>query len=253
MRFPPPAKAGGFQRIIFINELTTIENRINQYLDAVRDQLSGLSQDEIESIIDDLREHIDTALLAHGEQPALENVEAVLAEMDAPESFAPDLDETTEVVPKVSRTAILGAVLLPFGILMAIVSLMPVSSATFSAVDGVTTRNLSGTTWWQWLLRLTVLPLGIISPFATTILGFISISQIRASKGKLVGKPLALIDALFYPILVFDGLLIAFLFVMIAAIPDGHLALTEGLTMLSYMLVISINVIICVIAWHNIR
>ena len=68
-----------------------------------------------------------------------------------------------------------------------------------------------------------------------------------------MGKPLALIDALFYPILVFDGLLIAFLFVMIAAIPDGHLALTEGLTMLSYMLVISINVIICVIAWHNIR
>ena len=236
-----------------MNELTAIQTRINQYLDAVREQLSGLSQDEIESIIDDLREHIDTALLAHGEQPTLENVEAVLAEMDAPESFAPDLDETTEVVPKVSRTAILGAVLLPFGILMAIVSLMPVSSATFSAVDGVTTSNLPGTTWWQWLLRLTILPLGIISPFATTILGFISISQIRASKGKLVGKPLALIDALFYPILAFDGLLIAFLFVMIAAIPDGYLALTEGLTMLSFMLVIIINVVICVIAWYKIR
>ena len=236
-----------------MNELTTIESRINLYLDAVREQLSGLSQDEVDSIIDDLREHIDAALQAHGEQPTLENVEAVLAEMDAPESFAPDLDETTEVVPKVSRTAILGAVLLPFGILMAIVSLMPVSSATFSAADGVTTSNLSGTTWWQWLLRLTVLPLGIISPFATTILGFISISQIRASKGKSVGKPLALIDALFYPILVFDGLLIAFLFVMIAVIPDGYLALTEGLTMLSYMLVISINGIICGIAWHSIR
>ena len=68
-----------------------------------------------------------------------------------------------------------------------------------------------------------------------------------------MGKPLALIDALFYPILVFDGLLIAFLFVMIAVIPDGYLALTEGLTMLSYMLVISINGIICEIAWHSIR
>jgi hypothetical protein len=236
-----------------MNELTAVENRTNQYLDDVREQLSGLSQDEIESIIDDLHEHIDTALLAHGEQPTLENVEAVLAEMDAPESFAPDLDDTKEVVPKVSRTAILGAVILPLGILMAIVSLMPVSSATFSAVDGVTSSNVPESIWWRWPLQVTILLLGIISPFATTILGFISISQIRASKGKLIGKPLALIDALFYPILVFDGLLIAFLFVMIAAIPDGYLALTEGLTMLSYMLVIIIDVIIGVIAWHKIR
>jgi len=236
-----------------MNELTTVESRINQYLDAVREQLSGLTQDEVDSIIDDLRGHIDAAMQAHGDQSTLENVEAVLVEMDPPESFAPDLDETTEVVPKVSRSAIIGAVLLPFGILMAIVSLMPVSSATFSTVDGVTASNLPGTTWWQWLLRLTVLPLGIISPFATTILGFISISQIRASKGKLVGKPLALIDALFYPILVFDGLLIAFMFMIIATIPDGHLALTKSLALLSYILVIIVDLIIVAIAWLKIR
>ena len=69
----------------------------------------------------------------------------------------------------------------------------------------------------------------------------------------MVGKPLALIDALFYPILVFDGLLIAFLFVMIAVIPDGYLALTEGLTMLSYILVIIVDLVIVAIAWLKIR
>jgi len=236
-----------------MNELTTIESRINQYLEAVREKLSGLAQDEVENIIDDLRGHIDAAMLAHGDQPTLENVEAVLAEMDPPESFTPDLNETKEVVPKVSRLAIMGAVLLPFGILMVILSLVPVSGATFSVVDGVTTGNIPGTTWWQWLLRLTILPLGIISPFATTILGLISISQIRASKGKLVGKPLALLDTLFYPLIVIDGLLIALMFVIIANIPDGHLALTESLALLSYILVIIVDLVIVLIAWHKIR
>jgi hypothetical protein len=234
-------------------ELTTIENRINQYLDTVRGQLSRLSRDEADSIIDDLREHIDAAMQAHGDRPTLENVEAVLAEMDPPESFAADLDESTEVVPKVSRSAVIGAVLLPFGILLAILSLMPVSSTASSVVDGVTTSILPATTWWQWLLRITIVPLGIISPFATTILGLVSISQIRASKGKLVGKPLALIDTLFYPLLLLDGLLIGFMFAIIAIIPNGQLALTESLTLLSYILVIIVDFVIVAIAWLKIR
>ncbi len=236
-----------------MTEIAAIENRINQYLEAVRGNLSGLSRDEVESIIDDLREHIDAAMQANGSQPSLESVEVVLAEMDPPESFAPDIDESTGVVPKVSRTAIIGAGLLPFGILMVVLSLIPLVSATEAIENGVTIIGPPETTWWQWLLRFTILPLGIISPFATTILGLVSISQIRASKGKLVGKPLALIDALFYPILLFDGLLIAFMFVIIANIPDGRLALTEALTLLSYILVIIVDLIIVMIAWLKIR
>ena len=236
-----------------MNEQSTVVNLVDQYLNAVREQLSGLSQDEVDSIIDDLREHIDASLQAHGDQPTQENVEAVLSEMDPPEAFAPDSDAKADVAPKVSRTAIIGAILLPFGILMATLFLLPASFTTYSAIDGVTTSNLPETTWWQWLLRFTILPLGIISPFATTILGLVSISQIRASKGNLVGKPLALIDALFYPVLVLDGLLIAFMFFIIANIPDGNLALTEALSLLSYILVIIVDLIIVVIAWLKIR
>jgi len=228
-----------------MNEPTAIESRINQYLDAVREQISGLSPDEVDNIIDDLRGHIDVALQSRGDQPTLENVEAVLAEMDPPESFAPDLDETTGVVPKVSRTAIIGAVLLPFGILTTILFLIP--GITYSTVDGLTTNKVPPSFWWQWLLLVTILPL------ATTILGLVSISQIRASKGKLMGKPLALVDTLFYPLLVLDGLLIAFMFMIIATITDGHLALTESLALLSYLLVIIVDLIIGVIAWHKIR
>jgi hypothetical protein len=227
-----------------MNELTAIESRINQYLDAVREQISGLSPDEVDNIIDDLRGHIDVALQSRGDQPTLENIEAVLAEMDPPESFAPDLDETTGVVPKVSRTAIIGAVLLPFGILTTILYLIP--GITYSTADGFTTNKVPEQFWWQWLFLVTILPL------VTTILGLVSISQIRASKGGLIGKPLALVDALIYPILVFDGLLIALMFMIIATIPDGHLALTESLALLCYILVIIVDLIIAAIAWLKI-
>jgi hypothetical protein len=240
-------------RRTLMNENRTIDTRINQYLDAVRAQLSGLSHDEVEGIIDDLRTHIDSSIQAHGDQPTLENVKAVLEEMDPPESFAPDLEDTVGVVPKVSRPAIWGAGFLPFGILIAILFLVPAVSANYSIVDGVPTGNLPETTWWQWLLRFTILPLGIASPFVTTILGLVSLSQIRASKGKLIGKPLALIDALFYPLLVFDGLFVALLFLIIASIPDGHLALTETMALMGYILVVIIDLIIVAVAWLKIR
>ena len=55
------------------------------------------------------------------------------------------------------------------------------------------------------LLALTTVPLGLTSPFGTTILGLVSISQIRNSGGKLYGLPLAAADALLYPLLVFGG------------------------------------------------
>ncbi len=236
-----------------MNANRTINNRINQYLDAVRAQLSGLSQNEVEGIIEDLRTHIGASIQAHGDQPTLETVEAVLEEMDSPESFAPDSDDTAGVVAKVSRTAIWGAGFLPFGILMAVLFLVPVVSTSYATFDGVAAGNMPETTWWQWLFRVTVLPLGIASPFVTTILGLVSLSQIRASNGKLVGKPLALAAAMFYPLLVLDGLFIALLFWIIASIPDGNLALTETLALMGYILVVIVDLIIVAIAWFKIR
>jgi hypothetical protein len=59
-----------------------------------------------------------------------------------------------------------------------------------------------GPAWWQWLLILTVLPLGLTAPFGTTILGLAAISSIRHSRGQLSGLPLAIADALFFPLLI---------------------------------------------------
>ncbi len=59
------------------------------------------------------------------------------------------------------------------------------------------------------MLSLTLLPLGAAAPFGTTILGWVAISQIRHSCGRLFGLGLAVFDALAYPLLVSDALILA--------------------------------------------
>ena len=49
---------------------------------------------------------------------------------------------------------------------------------------------------------------GITAPFGATILGVVSISQIRHSAGRLYGLGLALFDALLFPLLLLDWVII---------------------------------------------
>jgi len=59
------------------------------------------------------------------------------------------------------------------------------------------------------MLMVPFLLLGSSSVFGTTILGFVSISHIRNSAGRLYGMGLALFDALLYPLLALDAAIIA--------------------------------------------
>jgi len=104
-----------------------------------------------------------------------------------------------------SRKAIYGSIALPFGFLL-ILLFLPVSIQIIERVDGRVVSAASPTVW-QWIARFTILPAGIISPFISTALGLMAISEIRASKGRIIGMPLAVFVSLFYPIIVLDGLL----------------------------------------------
>jgi hypothetical protein len=55
------------------------------------------------------------------------------------------------------------------------------------------------------LLAFGCLALGVTAPFGTTILGLVSVTQIRRSGGRLCGLGLALGDALFFPLLALDA------------------------------------------------
>ena len=57
---------------------------------------------------------------------------------------------------------------------------------------------------WHWILIVSLLVPGLVAPFGTTILGVIAISDIRPAGGRIVGRPLAVFDALFYPLLLLD-------------------------------------------------
>jgi len=61
-----------------------------------------------------------------------------------------------------------------------------------------------------------LLPLGSLAPFATTILGWIAVGQIRRSAGRLHGLGLALADGLLFPLLLLDILVYMFWRVVIA-------------------------------------
>jgi serine/threonine protein kinase len=117
-------------------------------------------------------------------------------------SEAPALptDRVSGIGPRFSRTAIVGA---------AWASLSFVLFALFCMhLQVVPAGQYTGPEWWQIGLRFTVLPLGLLAPFGATLLGVIALSQIRHAAGRLCGLGLALFDALLFPLLMLDGLIV---------------------------------------------
>ncbi|MEO7297940.1 MAG: serine/threonine-protein kinase, partial [Verrucomicrobiota bacterium] len=105
-----------------------------------------------------------------------------------------------ETPPHFSRKAIWGAAWAPLFFIAAL--MFTVRTVTVSPGG-----PSPGPAWWQLLLRFTLLPLGLAAPFGTTILGWISVTQIRHSAGKLYGMGLAVFDGLLFPLLALDALM----------------------------------------------
>jgi uncharacterized membrane-anchored protein YhcB (DUF1043 family) len=61
---------------------------------------------------------------------------------------------------------------------------------------------------WEMILNFTLLPLGITAPIGATVLGWMSISRIRRSAGRIHGMPLAVLTALLFPMLALDVLIV---------------------------------------------
>ncbi len=101
-----------------------------------------------------------------------------------------------------SRVAIAGAFWIPLVVLAAItwVSMMSESPRRHSVPWYVFDPG-GGLRWYANIAVFIILPLGLTAPFGTTILGWIAVSQIRRSAGKLYGLGLAVFDGLFFPLL----------------------------------------------------
>ena len=101
-----------------------------------------------------------------------------------------------------SRTAIVGACWMPF---IFVAPLLFLFARYTGAVQAGTPPP--GPAWWQILLAVTLLPLGLTAPFGTTILGWLAVAQIRRSAGKLHGLWLAVFDGLLFPLATMTGLI----------------------------------------------
>jgi predicted Ser/Thr protein kinase len=127
--------------------------------------------------------------------------------------------------PRLSRMALAGAVwasgFFPFALMsLFIVAVAPLADGTrpgtASQVVGLLifrwgTATSPGTPWWQTVLLVTILFVGLTAPIGTTIAGYVSLSQIRHSAGQLYGLGLALFAALLFPLLIVDGVVVLFL------------------------------------------
>ncbi len=142
--------------------------------------------------------------------------------------------------PRFSRLAIIAAIWAPLFFLFMLGSLVSYSSrgpdsrvsvqpttrvdgkVVSSVPDGVINAppdqsSSAERAWWQWILMYTLVPLGLASPFGTTIVGAIALTQIRHSRGRLYGLWLALCDVLFYPLLAVDAIIAYLLLVTVPA------------------------------------
>ncbi|HEX5400636.1 MAG TPA: protein kinase [Verrucomicrobiae bacterium] len=123
-----------------------------------------------------------------------------------------------------SRTAIVGAAWVPFG-LIAFAGLFLAHGFSFGELKRVPSFFLT-------ILSLLFALLGLMAPFGTTILGWIAVSQIRHSAGRLFGLGLAVFDGLIFPLLALNGVLFGGYVAVLTA-----LRLNPGLILLPPMIV----------------
>jgi hypothetical protein len=65
-----------------------------------------------------------------------------------------------------------------------------------------------GLLWWRILFVAIVLLPGTLAPFGTTLLGWLAVGDVRRTRGRIGGLPLAVFDGLFFPLLFLDVLLV---------------------------------------------
>ncbi len=178
---------------------TNPKHLVDEHLDAVEAVLSqgGMNRPERRRIIDEIEVQVHEMLAIYGENPCVADVQSVLAKLDPPEAYAaagepavasmPEKTSAPDSEPKYSKLAIVGALWIPLFIVIAL-----------TTAGGPT--NFFATL---------VIIAALMAPFGTTILGWVAVSQIRHSRGRLYGTGLALFDGLFFPLLILDWLVLA--------------------------------------------
>jgi hypothetical protein len=104
----------------------------------------------------------------------------------------------------------------------------------------------------SWLAILILAPLGLLglsAPFGTTILGLVAIGHIRRSGGRIYGMGLAVFDALLFPLLVLDGLMV----LCAALLHDDLTGSLAWAVVVGLVLAVVADVVIAWLVWRALR
>ncbi|MEM1353278.1 MAG: hypothetical protein AAGH88_00195 [Planctomycetota bacterium] len=214
-----------------------LQARLDTHLDAVDDVLRkhGKSRSERSAIVDELANQIIEMIADRREgEPKLEDLDAVLAEIDPPEAYARhsiDLpvegvlpgfpEEASVVASRFNRATMFGLIWLvgfvfSFLLIGALLNIT-VEPTTYVPHQDAYGRTIPGgrtitkppvhayQTWWGIMLLIFVGLPGLLAPIGTTILGWVGISQIKHSAGRQHGMGLAVFNALFFILLAVLG------------------------------------------------
>lgn len=205
------------------------EAKIKAYLNAIGANLTGPERTET---LADLESHIYEAIAARadsGESAGI--VEAVIAEMDSPETYSSSMPASQSGICGLS---IFGTILLPFGlpVLWHVISLTPVGEHW----DKI--EFFKGSFY-----RFLILPIGIIAMLLGPILGAMSIKRIKQSKGSISGGLLAVLNAIFYPVLLL-WMLLAIIATNIILRDGNEIAVGIPIVLIGFLIWNAINLII---------
>ncbi len=174
-----------------------VKVEVMRYLDEVAAQLQHLASSERELILQQLYARISRALEdCRTGQPTVHDLHQVLAGLPKPRSFARKEPKQEESIPAVrhgTQSAVIGAAVMPFAILLFSTALMLAS-----------TTSATKLTAWEWVVML----VGFQAPVFVTMLGIAGIAGIRETQEKHGGLALAVCVTLTFPLLLLDGTLI---------------------------------------------
>jgi hypothetical protein len=232
-----------------------VRTRIDRHLDAVETQLNAASipRRQRRAITDDLETQILDMLAAVPKHPpTVADVESVLAQLDPPEAYKEETERpvlqpalaTSHAVTgaRLNQHAKWGAVCLGFGVVGQLL-LFEGAIATDAILSGRfrSPLPLGHALESQWVLILFALPAAIttavaaiVCPLVATWWGWVATSRIRRSAGSEYGLGLAVLEAVFYPLLVIWGGTLVARHWVVAAIWTGSALTTQQWLQMAY-------------------
>jgi len=185
-----------------------LNRRTAVYVSAVGEALAAMNSADREAVLEDVEDHIDAALRDRSESPTLEHLEAVLAELGSPESYAAELQ--AQLAPGQERSVVpvpdiparlckqaamgLGWSILMLAVVPAAMISVPVPEAGVEDPGVSLGQHLFSALAWFALAGLLGGPL----------LSALAISKIRASAGRLYGLGPAVLGLYLIPFAAID-------------------------------------------------